>query len=272
MDYLSFVLVLFTIELFADIFVLKVFKIYYKRLYLIFLQIPKLCSSVLCLVYLDVLWICVLAKFVSILICILFLTDSFKIKKLISILCLEVIVLFSIGGFLMFILLWLNSSLEMIFTQKFSKKLQILLFFTIILYIFAIFKITRSIEKNRTLKKISAKVSFYLKGKHIVLYGLIDSGNLLIDPLTRKPIVLVSKDSLRKYFSKLEIENLINTCVRKIECDTISGSGYEIPIFKVEKFMLQSDEDDKCFLCMIGLVGHNFEKGKVDCLLHRDFL
>ena len=272
MDYISFILVLFTIELLTDILILKVFKIYYKRLYLFFLQIPKLCSSVLCLVYLDVFWICVVAKFVSIFICVLFITDSFKIKKITSIMCLEIIILFSISGFLTFVLLWINSSILMIFLQKTSNKVQILLFFAIILYIFAIFKLTRIIEKNRTIKKISAKVSFYLKGKHIVLYGLIDSGNLLYDPLTRKPIVLVSKESLKKYFSKLEIENLLSACVRKIECDTISASGYEIPIFKVEKFMLQSDEDDKCFLCMIGLVNHNFEKGKVDCLLHRDFL
>ena len=129
----------------------------------------------------------------------------------------------------------------------------------------------RLIEKNRYLKNFLLKVSFYLKGKHIFLYGLIDSGNMLFDTLTRKPIVLVSIDALRKFLSKSEIDNLLNMNNRKIRCDTISGSGYEIPIFKVEKFLIKSESGEKYFSCMIGIVNHNFDKGKVDCLLHKDF-
>ena len=138
--------------------------------------------------------------------------------------------------------------------------------------IFAIVKIVRNIEKNRFLKSFLAKVSLTLNGKHIVLYGLIDSGNSLFDPLTRKPVVLISIDSLRKIFSSDELLNLIEFRSRKIQCDTISGSGFEIPILRVKDFCLGSGGELKNINCMIGIVDKRFEKGKIDCLLHRYFL
>ena len=115
-------------------------------------------------------------------------------------------------------------------------------------------------------------MSFCFYGKHINLYGLIDSGNMLFDPLTRKPIVLVSVSSLERYFSKIEIDDMLKSNFRKIRCDTISGSGYEIPIIKVENFSIKCDTENREVLCLIGIVSHRFEKGKIDCLLHRDFL
>jgi len=272
MDKFSFLFLIFLVELFVDVLALKVFKIYYKKIFLLFLQIPKLCVNVLGLFYFDKFWITLILKLVSLIFCILFLTDSFKPKKLFGLIFFEIVTMLSICGFLLFVFNWINCSLSSIFTQKIAKKYQILVIFLTILYIFAIFKLARVIEKNRFLKKFLTNVSFYFNGKHIYLYGLIDSGNMLFDPLTRKPVVLVSKDSLRKYFSKIEIDEMIKSNFRKVRCDTISGSGYEIPIFKVEKFLIKGDEENRKVLCLIGIVNHRFEKGKIDCLLHRDFL
>ena len=39
----------------------------------------------------------------------------------------------------------------------------------------------------------------------------------------------------------------------------------------VEKFSIKNEDEERYFSCMIGIVDHNFDKGKVDCLLHRDF-
>ena len=272
MEKLSLICVCFLIEFIVDVIVLKAFKIYYKKIYLLFLQVPKVCASVLCFVYFKKFFLCLILKLIAMFVCVLFITDTFKIRKIISLIFSEIAILFSVIGFFVFVLLWVNSSVETIFLQKTTQIQQNLLFFLIFLYVFAIFKTVRCIEKNKFLNKFSAKVSFYLNGKHILLYGLMDSGNSLFDPLTRKPVVLVSIDSLKKFFSKTEIDDLLKHCSRKIKCDTVSGSGYEIPIFKIEKFSIRGDVETKKFLCLIGIVSHRFEKGKVDCLLHRDFL
>ena len=272
MDKLSFLLSVFLIEFIVDVLVLKIFKIYYRKVYLLFLQVPKVCANVLSLFYFDVFWVGLVLKMVSMFLCDLFLTDSFKFKKLIGILFLEIVLLLSVSGFAMFALKWINCSINSIFSQKIAKKHQIFIIFSIFLYIFAVFKLARFIDKNRFFKKFLTKVSFCFYGKHINLYGLIDSGNMLFDSLTRKPIVLVSIDSLKKYFPKNEIDEILKSNYRKIQCDTISGSGYEIPIFKVEEFFIKDNDENIKVECMVGLVSHRFEKGKIDCLLHRDFL
>lgn len=272
MEKLNLILSIFLIELIVDILVLKTFKIYYKRIYLLFLQIPKVCASVVCLHFYKLIWVCVLFKFLAMFICVLFITDSFHIKKIINLCLAETILLFSIAGFIVFVLLWINASIELLFFEKIPQNYQILLLFGILLYIFAIFKLVRCGEKNKFFKSFLTKVSLNLNGKHIYLYGLIDSGNSLFDSLTRKPIVLISLKSLQKNFSKDEIDNLLKTRSRCIKCDTISGSGLEIPLFKVNNFEIIADCECKKVNCMIGIVNHEFERGKFDCLLHRDFL
>ena len=272
MDKLSFLLSIFLIEIIVDVFVLKVFKIYYRKIYLLFLQTPKVCANVLSLFYFDVFWISFVLKLVSMFLCVLFLTDKFNFKRLVGLLFLEIVFLMSICGFLVFVLKWINCSFYSIFSQNIAKKYQIYIIFSIFLYIFAVFKLSRFIDKNRFLRKFLTNVSFCFCGKHINLYGLIDSGNMLYDFLTKKPIVLVSIDSLKKYFLENEIEEILKSNYRKIRCDTISGSGYEIPIFKVENFLIKDGNDCRQILCMLGLVSYRFEKGKIDCLLHRDFL
>lgn len=272
MDYISIVLSVFLIEYIVDCLVLKIFNIQYSWLYLLFLQVPKVCSSLICLVYSNMLWLCFLSKILSKIICIIFITDSFKLKRLASLFVTEIMLLFSVGGFLSFLLMCFNATMNDLFYQKIDKKFYFLIVFLINLYIFAFFKIIRSIEINRFLKKFSVDVSFSLFNKHINLYGLIDSGNSLFDPLTRLPVVLVSINVLKKFLSVEELEFLNGLNLRKIKCDTISGPGVEIPIFKIKRFVLRHGSETRKHMCMIGVVEHEFNKGKFDCLLHRDFL
>lgn len=272
MEKCTLVLSVFLIEIVVDIIVLNVLKIHYKKIFLLFMQIPKVCASVICMFYLHMIWVCVLAKILAVVLFIIFVTDSFKIKKLVALFVLELLFLFSISGFAWFILLWIRSLIEGVFLCKIAQKYQFILIFALFLYIFAIFKVVRFVEKNRFIKNFLAKVSLNLNGKHIYLYGLIDSGNSLFDTITRKPIILISRKSLEQKFSRLEVENILKNRCRKIKCETVSGSGFEIPIFKADNVDIVFDGEVKEVFCMVGIVNHEFEKGKFDCLLHRDFL
>ncbi len=272
MDYISIVLSVFLIEFVVDCLILKIFKINYSWIYLLFLQVPKICASVICLIYSNIVWLCFLSKIISKMICILFITDSFKIKKLVGLFLTEIMLLFSIGGFLEFLLLYLNAGMNDLFLQKIDKNHHFLVVFLIIIYIFAFFRIVRLIEKNKFKKRFFVNVSFSLFGKHINLYGLIDSGNSLFDPLTRLPVVLVSFDVLKNILSSGELDYLLTKKSRKISCDIISGSKMEISIFKINKFLVKNENETQKHMCMVGVVEHRFDRGKFDCLLHRDFL
>lgn len=115
-------------------------------------------------------------------------------------------------------------------------------------------------------------MSLILCGKHIVFYGLIDSGNSLIDPLTRKSVIIISLKSLEKYLSKEDIDWLLQVRCRKIKCNTISESNVEIPVFDYKNLELKFGDKNEKVHCVFGLVNQKFENGKYDCLLSRDFL
>lgn len=272
MDYIGIVLSVFIIELIVDCLVLKIFRLHYNFLYLLFLQIPKVCASVICLFYSSILWLCLLVKILSKIITVIFITDSFRFKKIVSLFVLEMILLFSIGGFIEFLILCFNATMEDVFYRKIDRKYHFLLVFSIILYIFAFFKTVRCIEKNKFLKRFSANVSFFIFGKHINLYGLIDSGNSLNDPFTKLPVVLVSRVALKKFLSLQELDFLLDLKSRKINCDTVSGSKIEVPIFNVSSVTIKQGNEVRKHRCMVGIISNGLEDGKFDCLLHRDFL
>lgn len=271
MEKFNIVFSIFIIELLVDFLVAKIFKIRFKFLYLIFLQVPKICASVICVEFTEIVWACVLAKLLSKLICLLFLSDTFKFKKLASIFIIEIALLLSIGGFVWFMSLWLKFSLENIFKTKIPKNKQFLLIFSTIMYIFAVFLAVRFLEKNKKLKGHLTKVSLRLFDKHIIFYGLIDSGNCLIDPKTGKQVILISIPSLQKFIDFNKIDWLIKVKCRNIKCETVGGLGFEIPIFENDIF-LKTGEEVEQINCMVGLVNQKFENGKFDCLLHRDYL
>lgn len=271
MEKFNIVFSVFLIELIVDVLIAKIFKIKFKFLYLLFLQIPKICASVVCVQFTELVWVCYLSKIISKLICILFLSDALNFKKLMCIFFSEILILFSIGGFVWFLSLWLKFSLENVFNIKISKNKQFLLIFSIFLYIFAFFKLVRYLENNRKLKGHLAKVSLKLFDKHISFYGLIDSGNTLYDTKTNKPVILISIPSLSKFLEHEKIVWLIKNKCRNIKCETIAGSDFNIPIFSSEILLKINDETEQVN-CMVGLVEQKFENGKFDCLLHRDYL
>ena len=124
---------------------------------------------------------------------------------------------------------------------------------------------------NKFLKKHLAKVSLKLNEKHICFYGLIDSGNSVIDPKSHKPVILISLKSLLKFMTKQDVEKFLKMKGREIDVESIGCSKFKIPIFENRIFVKIGDEVKNCS-CMLGVVDQNFENGKYDCLLHRDFL
>lgn len=271
MEKLSLVFTAFIVELIVDFIILKVFKIKYKLIYILFLQLPKICANILCLIFSWEFGFKVLAKFLSRLLVVVFLADSLRFKRLIKILFLDHIIYFSIAGFVCFIILWIESSSKEYFNVNISNSFEFLIVFGVILYIVAIFNLVRNLSKNKNFNRYLTEVSLSLNNKHIKVYGLVDSGNSLVDPKTKKPVLIISLKSILKLISKKELEKLISNS-GYVECETIANCNFNIPILngfsvkvKFENELIKTD-------CVVGVVDKKFENGKYDCLLWRDFL
>ena len=100
---------------------------------------------------------------------------------------------------------------------------------------------------------------------------MVDSGNSLVDTLTRKQIVLVSKMSLLKFLSQKEIEKLLSSA-RKIKCKTVAEKDVVLPIINCKEIKVEIADSENVYACMLGFVNEKFENGRFDCLLPRDFL
>ena len=271
MEKLNIIGTIFILEFVTDFLLAKFFNIKSKFVYLLFLQIPKVCINMICLELIESVGIRLAVKIVSELLNIVFLTESFDAKTLICMIFAKIVFLFSVTGFLYFVLLWINSSIKNLINIDIDKKYYFLVIFATALYIWGIFVLGKNLGKNRKRKDYLAKVSLNLNGKHMSFSGLIDSGNSLRDNVTRKSVILVSITSLIKYLSAQEISMLVQGC-RQLKIVTVAGSGFSVPIVGVNKLTIETSDGVEVISSVLGFVDEKFENGKFDCLLPRDFI
>jgi hypothetical protein len=155
---------------------------------------------------------------------------------------------------------------------KISKNLHFIIYFAIILYVFAIFDIVSYLEKRKILNNYLINLSFSIFGKHIEVVGFIDSGNSLYDTFTRKPVIIVSKRSLEKHFSPKELSLFLSSTGRVIECETIGNGLTKLKVYDIKAINYSKGETIKQKPCVVAVLDKVFENAKYDCLLHRDFM
>lgn len=266
------ILSLFLLEFVSDYLLMKLFKIKNNTLYILFLQIPKICANILSLEIIASFTIALLVKIFTDIVVLLFMTDAFKIKKLLALLMTKVIFICSVAGFLLFMILWVENSVSALVNVNLRKCYRFPIILAVILYIFCIFRLVRIWEKNKIMKYFLANVSLFVLGKHIRFYGLIDSGNSLYDPLSKKPVILVSKNSMKRFLVEEEFEKLLNYHCYDLKCSTIADQKVFIPILKCKDVEIKIENHYEKISCVIGFVDERFENGKYDCLLPRDVI
>lgn len=268
MNIISVVLGLFLIDLLSDFLLTKVLKNNVSTWYVLFLQIPKLCLNFLIIQSALGLGLKCLLRLCLNVVALIFITDSFKVVKIFKMILLKLILEFSIFGFSVFVIFWMCGILEQGFKVYLNDDMKLLVLMIVLFYVILIFTLIRFLEENKKIESFLANVSLILSGRHIRFYALMDSGNSLIDPLTKKPVLLISKKSLLKFLSEKEIELLIQKN-RTLKCQTISETKINIPLISHKKVWIKFNGSEKECCCMLGIVENKFEKGKYDCLLPR---
>lgn len=243
-----------------------------------FLQILNVLVSVLFIYFKFESYVFVLLKIFVIFIISLLVADDYNLKPL-SILFLSYVILtFSVLGFLKFLVLVFECVLFDIFCIKFSYLLDIVVLFVIILYIFAIFWCVYNFTKKKKLKSFLMKVSFLAFGKHIEIVGLLDTGNSLYDTKTKKAVIVISCQALKKHLPKNIYKNITNNNFNDlglsniIEYVSVGGKTLSMPIVDVGSVKIDDGNCVKKFDCVLGISSQPFAEKDYECLLHRDFV
>lgn len=131
-------------------------------------------------------------------------------------------------------------------------------------------------RKKNNIDKFSYKVIIKDNGKVLQEDGFLDTGNVLYDTITKKPVILITFDVFQKLYSNV---SYINAFMKKTQNCSIKnghyikinsiGSGTSILIFTVDELLVGDDKSYKN--AMLGLSFSGFDKcfGK-KILLHSE--
>jgi len=163
-----------------------------------------------------------------------------------------------LGGFLYFInnsFSYHNSGL-IFFHNGFSMNIVfIILISPIILFMY--YKSNKNIKNNYN-NRYKVEITF-LNGKKSLLTGFLDTGNNLIDPYKKRPIILLNKDVIVNYNPR---------CIL-VPCVTINQTSM-IKCFRIKKLIINGKkiEDE----VLVGLSDNYFNIEGVDLLIHKKII
>lgn len=136
--------------------------------------------------------------------------------------------------------------------------------------------VTKALRRNNNNKKFTFKLTLKDGGNVVEEEGYLDSGNVLYDSITGKPIVLVNFDVFHKFYNDI---SYLDARLKKINSSSIKnahyikinsiGQGTSMLVFTIDELLI----DGKFFKNVsLGLSFSGFEKsfGK-NILLHCDF-
>ena len=134
--------------------------------------------------------------------------------------------------------------------------------------------INRVIEKKQ-LKSSKYEIGIKFKDKYIVLNAKIDTGNLLKEPFSNLPVIVVKKSEINllipefNIFENIENQNEIKKLkIRMIPFKTVSGTGI-LPAFKPEYVVLKGNLKKQAYVAVCS--DEYFSEG-ISCLVNPEIL
>ena len=143
---------------------------------------------------------------------------------------------------------------------------------------FAVKMVLRIQQKANIIKNFTYSVKIKDNGQEISEEGFLDSGNMLYDTITKKPVILVTYDVFHKLYKNISLPSILTKTLDKssiknghyIKINSI-GSGTSLLVFTIDEMLVGSDKSFKDV--MVGLSFSGFEKsfGK-KVLLHSELV
>lgn len=267
----------FVIDLFLSVLMKKIFKKDIGYPMLLFMQILFIVPSILYITLPISAVIFVLIKMFSGFIFCLVTAKNYSVKAFFAELFSYYALLFSINGFLDFLILLFRqifNGTRLVQSAFFDLLvlLMVIVYFAMLTYIFSV------LSKVGAIKKYSTKVSFFIFGKHIEITGLFDTGNSLYDTKTKKPVVVVSMSALKRIIPRDNYKRLIDgddfaiDFSHYIKFVSVGSQEADMPIVDVGSIVLHKSGGDELRPCVIGFVRQRFDDfGGFEGLLHSEF-
>ena len=144
---------------------------------------------------------------------------------------------------------------------------------TVISYI--IIEIINRVIEKKQLKSSKYEIGIKFKDKYIVLNAKIDTGNLLKEPFSNLPVIVVKKSEINllipefNIFESIENQNEIKKLkIRMIPFKTVSGTGI-LPAFKPEYVVLKGNLKKQAYIAVCS--DEYFSEG-ISCLVNPEIL
>lgn len=183
-----------------------------------------------------------LIKIVISILLILIAFDSNKIKKLIKQLIFFYLVSFTFGG-ATFMLLFFISPQNIIMKENHligTYPLKVTIYGGILGFIMIV-TVSKIIKDRMSKKAMICDLEIFYKGKVRKIKTMIDTGNLLKEPITKKDVIIVEKSSLKGILEDDVLENLENIIKGKwLDSSSEKVIDYK---FKVIPFMSLGNEN-----------------------------
>lgn len=144
---------------------------------------------------------------------------------------------------------------------------------TVISYI--IIEIINRVIEKKQLKSSKYEIGIKFKDKYIVLNAKIDTGNLLKEPFSNLPVIVVKKSEINllipefNIFESIENQNEIKKLkIRMIPFKTVSGTGI-LPAFKPEYVVLKGNLKKQAY---IAVCSDEYFSEDISCLANPEIL
>lgn len=148
-----------------------------------------------------------------------------------------------------------------------------LIILTVVSYI--IIEIINRVIEKKQLKSSEYEIGIKFKDKYIVLNAKIDTGNLLKEPFSNLPVIVVKKSEINllipefNIFESIENQNEIKKLkIRMIPFKTVSGTGI-LPAFKPEYVVLKGNLKKQAYIAVCS--DEYFSEG-ISCLANPEIL
>lgn len=228
----------------------------------IFIPEPNIFISILIKLFMSIIMVAVSFEFR-------------KIKQFLKIIVCFYAVNFAFSG-IMFTLWCVFKPSGMIMNNDivyFNISPLTLIISTVVSYI--IIEIINRVIEKKQLKSSKYEIGIKFKDKYIVLNAKIDTGNLLKEPFSNLPVIVVKKSEINllipefDIFESIENQNEIKKLkIRMIPFKTVSGTGI-LPAFKPEYVVLKGNLKKQAY---IAVCSDEYFLEDISCLANPEIL
>ena len=195
--------------------------------------------------------------------------ENFSIKKISLFLLVFLSFTFLIGGFCFFIIYLLGGEIYSLVNLTYNLPISLgVLSILIGIYVYFLVSLIKIFYKKQRIETFNYKIKLKANNKKIVLSAYLDSGNLLQEPDSGKPIIIInSKIFLKLFKDKVTlVDCVLNNLNKKIEgkyikFNTIGKSG-NLFVFSPNSIELLKDckTENTKFNALVGvsLMNNNF--------------